>query len=81
MEGIYVRLPNLEEARKRDKIDYKTIDYKLDNKLKNKFNGKKYFLKTYGCQMNEHDSENMIAMLRFMSVITYIISNTDIIMI
>ena len=31
----------------------------LSNILKNQnlFQGKKYFLKTYGCQMNVHDSE------------------------
>jgi len=58
-----MKLPNLEEARKRNKIDYKTIDFKIDEKLKNKFNGKKFFIKTYGCQMNEHDSENIEALL------------------
>ena len=58
-----MNLPNLDEARKRNKIDYKTIDFKMDARLKDKFNGKKYFLKTYGCQMNEHDSENIDALL------------------
>ena len=58
-----MNLPNLDEARKRNKIDYKTIDFKMDDGLKDKFNGKKYFLKTYGCQMNEHDSENIDALL------------------
>ena len=28
--------------------------------------GKKYFIKTYGCQMNEHDSENIKAMIEHM---------------
>ena len=58
-----MKLPNFEEARKRNRIDYKTIKYKIDNKLKDKFKGKKYYLKTYGCQMNEHDSENIEALL------------------
>ena len=58
-----MRLPNLEEARKRNKLDYKTIDFKIDEKLKDKFKGKKFFIKTYGCQMNEHDSENIEALL------------------
>ena len=58
-----MRLPNLEEARKRNKLDYKTVDFKIDEKLKDKFKGKKFFIKTYGCQMNEHDSENIEALL------------------
>ena len=58
-----MRLPNLEEARKRNKLDYKTIDFEIDDSLKDKFKGKKYYLKTYGCQMNEHDSENIEALL------------------
>ena len=58
-----MKLPNFDEARKRNRIDYKTIEYKIDNKLKDKFKGKKYYLKTYGCQMNEHDSENIEALL------------------
>ena len=59
-----MKLPNFEEARKRNRIDYKTIKYRIDNKLKDKFKGKKYYLKTYGCQMNEHDSENIEALLK-----------------
>ena len=32
-------------------------------KLRNIGVGKTYFVKTYGCQMNEHDSENIKAIL------------------
>lgn len=56
-------LPNYKEARKREKKDYKTIKYKIKDKYINSFNNKTYFIKTYGCQMNEHDSENISAML------------------
>ena len=52
-----MRLPDMSEAKKRNRIDYKTIDFNIDDSLKDKFKGKKFFLKTYGCQMNEHDSE------------------------
>ena len=58
-----MRLPDYKEARTRDVRDYKTIQFKLDEKIKNKYLGKKYYLKTYGCQMNEHDSENIRALL------------------
>lgn len=58
-----MHLPNYKEAKKREKVEYQTLDYSLKKELKNKYCGKKYFLKTYGCQMNEHDSENIKAML------------------
>ena len=58
-----MNLPNFIEAKKREKRDYKTVSYEIDESIKGKYAGKKYFLKTYGCQMNEHDSENIEAML------------------
>ncbi len=58
-----MNLPNYEEARKRIKSKYQTVNYKIDNKYLNKFSKKTYYLKTYGCQMNEHDSENIAALL------------------
>jgi len=58
-----MNLPNFLEAKKREKRDYKTTNYKIDENIRGKYAGKKYFLKTYGCQMNEHDSENIEAML------------------
>ena len=52
-----MNLPDLCIARDRKKVD---IDYcKLDLKIDKKFVGKKYFLRTYGCQMNVHDSEEI----------------------
>ena len=61
-EVVFVNLPDYLEAKRRNK-DYKTIIYNMDNDLIDKYKGKTYFLKTYGCQMNEHDSENIKAML------------------
>ena len=55
--------PNYKEAKTRDKREYKTINYNLPTEMKNTFKGKTYFLKTYGCQMNEHDSENLKAII------------------
>ena len=58
-----MHLPDYKEARKRDKRKYNRIDFHLDSDIEKKYNGKTYFIKTYGCQMNEHDSENISAML------------------
>lgn len=58
-----MNLPNYKEARLRKAKEYKTVNYNIDEKYLNKYKGKKYFIKTYGCQMNEHDSENISAMI------------------
>ncbi len=58
-----MHLPDFLEAKTRDKRDLKRFDYKLDKSIKDKYKGKTYFIKTYGCQMNEHDSENIGALL------------------
>ncbi len=49
--------PNMADARKRGKEEVKYI---YENRNYNGvFKGKKYFIKTYGCQMNVHDSEEI----------------------
>ena len=58
-----MHLPDYKEARSRTKKEYRRIDFKQDKTISNKYRGMKYFLKTYGCQMNEHDSENIAALL------------------
>ena len=58
-----MNLPDYNEARTRDKRKYNRYDFTIDKNLEKKYTGKKYFLKTYGCQMNEHDSENISALL------------------
>ena len=61
--------PNLLEAKKRtcEKVRTSANEYIVNENLKNLGLGKKYFVKTYGCQMNEHDSENIKAILEDMS--------------
>ena len=61
-------LPNKKEEASTNKIDYIRREYKLDNKLKNRYSGKTYFLKTYGCQMNERDSEAISGILEEMGL-------------
>ena len=58
-----MHLPDYKEARTRDKRDYKRVNFKFNDDIKDKYKGKSFFLKTYGCQMNEHDSENIEALL------------------
>lgn len=48
-----------EKKRNKDEV-FKKEDYTTYNNLGN---NKTYFVKTYGCQMNEHDSENIRAIL------------------
>ncbi len=57
-------LPDRKEEATRDKRKYKTVKYNIDSKSKNKYKGKTFYLKTYGCQMNERDSETLVAMLK-----------------
>ena len=57
-----MKTPNMLDAKKRSKKDVNHIDYSLSNE---KFGeGKKFFVRTYGCQMNEHDSEKIRGMLK-----------------
>lgn len=62
-------IPNLLEAKKRSnkEVLVKTNEYIVKDNLKKLGLGKKYFVKTYGCQMNEHDTENIKAILEDMS--------------
>ena len=55
-------LPNLNDARVRTNKEIEQI-YLNQQYDSNTFKGQKYFLKTYGCQMNVHDSEEIAARL------------------
>ena len=62
-----MKLPNYIEAKKRSKEKVIKEIYKKNDSVKNIGINKTYFIKTYGCQMNEHDSENIKALLEEMS--------------
>ena len=57
-----MNLPNMLEAKKRDKSEFCIYDYE-EVKLDESLVGKKYYVRTYGCQMNEHDGERIKGVL------------------
>ena len=61
--GDMMHKPDYKEARTRDRRDYNRVDFSFAKDILNKYEGKTYYIKTYGCQMNEHDSENIAALL------------------
>ena len=67
-----MHLPNLNIAKDRTSKENKYIE--LNENYKKVFNGQKYFLRTYGCQMNVHDSE---AIRSYLETLGYI--NTEVI--
>ncbi|MFV0249941.1 MAG: tRNA (N6-isopentenyl adenosine(37)-C2)-methylthiotransferase MiaB [Bacilli bacterium] len=78
-----MQLPNMIEAKKRQNKDViiKTNEYIVKENLKDIGKGKKYFVKTYGCQMNEHDTENIKAILQDMGYTgTDIMEESDLIL-
>ena len=64
-----MNIPSLARAKKRtnEEILIKTNEYIVKENLKTLGLNKKYYVKTYGCQMNVHDSENIKAILEDMS--------------
>jgi len=75
-----MNLPNMLEAKKRDKnANIENYEYKevsIDQSLV----GKKYFVRTYGCQMNEHDGERVKGVLASQGLIeTDVMEEADVI--
>lgn len=58
--------PNLKEAKCRTKSEVINKQYEIKDEYKHLGTDKKYYIKTYGCQMNEHDSENIKGILEDM---------------
>ncbi len=56
-----MRTPNMLEAKKRNQSKVEYTNY--NNNLESFGKGKKFYVRTYGCQMNEHDSEKIRGML------------------
>ncbi len=76
---ISMNIPNMIEAKKRSKDDVKYEYFNID-KI-DAFKGKKYFIRTYGCQMNVHDSEEIKALLESVGYVeTDVMEDADLIL-
>ena len=62
MKKDYI-LPNLDNARKRDKLTADRVDFSIDEKYNDLGKNKKYFCITHGCQANVRDSETICGIL------------------
>ncbi len=63
----YFQAPSLKEAKSRGKEEIHVLyDSGIPDDMKRFGEGKTYLLQTYGCQMNEHDSETIAGLLEAM---------------
>lgn len=63
----YFNRPNIQDARKRGREETQVNrDFAIEDKVKQVGTGKKYLVRTYGCQMNEHDTEAITGILEEM---------------
>ncbi|MCG6197398.1 tRNA (N6-isopentenyl adenosine(37)-C2)-methylthiotransferase MiaB, partial [Anoxybacillus sp. LAT_38] len=63
----YFQPPSLKDAKKRGKEEVQVhYDFAIPDDMKGIGKGKRYYVRTYGCQMNEHDSETIAGILQQM---------------
>src|SRR3954470_22585601 len=55
-----ITAPSLKDAKKRGKEEVKyQNDFAIPEEFRGMGDGRKFYIRTYGCQMNEHDTEVM----------------------
>jgi tRNA-2-methylthio-N6-dimethylallyladenosine synthase len=57
-QAVYMP-PSLKDAKKRGKEDVKYEGFSIPEEFRGMGEGRKFYIRTYGCQMNEHDTEVM----------------------
>lgn len=64
----YFKGPSMQDAKARGKEDVKILDdeFMIPDNMENIGEGKTYYIKTYGCQANERDTETMQGILEKM---------------
>lgn len=63
----YFQPPSLKDAKKRGKEDIQVhYDFGIPEEMREIGKGKHYLIRTYGCQMNEHDTETIAGILEQM---------------
>ncbi|QDX94878.1 tRNA (N6-isopentenyl adenosine(37)-C2)-methylthiotransferase MiaB [Brevibacillus laterosporus] len=63
----YFQAPSLKDAKKRGKEDIEVhYDFSIPEEMKQIGKGHHYMIRTYGCQMNEHDTETMAGIFEAM---------------
>lgn len=55
--------PNYALGKRRGKEETQIYDFEIPEDMKGIGRGRKFYIRTYGCQMNYHDSENMAGIL------------------
>ncbi|MFS0863885.1 tRNA (N6-isopentenyl adenosine(37)-C2)-methylthiotransferase MiaB [Fredinandcohnia sp. 179-A 10B2 NHS] len=74
--------PSLKDAKKRGKEQVNYLkEFSIPEDMMNAGNGKRFMIKTYGCQMNEHDTEVMAGIFMQMGYEpTEVVEDADIIL-
>ena len=68
--AAYFQPPSLKEAKKRGKEDIQVhYDFSIPEDMRAFGSGKRYLIQTYGCQMNEHDTETIKGLLEAMGYV------------
>jgi len=81
--GKYFTAPSLSDARKRHKSEVQVLrdSFSIPEDMLVVGDNKHYYIKTFGCQMNEHDTEVMAGILGMMGyTATTIVEKADIIL-